>query len=206
MQRSPIGGRRIVVFMPHIRRIAPRCGSAQGHGRGRFDPLHDKTGPAILHAGMLEQGVHHEAGIGGHVRHHQAQQEIHFTRQRRAFHDFGPGLDAGTKQVHRGSLGALGTLFQLHVDVGRQPQPHSLGFDQGDVAVDDARCFQPLVATLHRTGRKPDRGGNFVVGGAAVRLEVAKDLPIQLVKCFHLTNFALYARQAPSQRRSLQKT
>src|SRR3989442_4718290 len=46
----------------------------QRHRRRRLDPVQHKTGFAVLHAGVLEQGVHDEAAVMRHVLHHHPQQ------------------------------------------------------------------------------------------------------------------------------------
>ena len=51
---------------------------SQRHSRRRLDTIEYKTGFAVLHAGVFEQGVHDEAAVVGHVGHHDAQQIVHF--------------------------------------------------------------------------------------------------------------------------------
>ena len=76
----------------------------------------------------------------------------------------------------------LGTLFQLHVDVSRQPQPHSLGFDQGDVAVDDARLLQRAHPAQAGRLAKVNLLGQFAVAETAVPLQGSENLVVDPVE------------------------
>ncbi len=152
------------------------CGSA-------LHAVEHEAGLAVLHAGVLEQRVHDEAAVVGHVGHDHAQQVVHFAGERGAFHHLGPGLDAGTEQVHGIALVAFGVLFQPDVQVRGEAQAHGFRPHQGDVAVDHAGIFQPLGAAQHRAGRQAHLFADDIVGFAAVVLKAAQDRPIKPVQC-----------------------
>ena len=130
---------------------------------------------------MLEQGVHDEAGVVGHVLHDHAQQVVHLTGQGGAFDDFGPGLHRGAEQVHGVAFVNLGMLFQTHIDVGREAQAHALGRHHRHVACDDFGFFQTLDAAQRGRGRQADLRSQNVVGHAAVELQRTQDATVYSV-------------------------
>lgn len=175
-------------------------------GCGALDTVHHETGLAILHAGVLEQGVHHETGVGGHVGHHQPQLVVHFPCQRHALDHLVPAHHAGTKHIHRVALAALGVLFQPDVHIGSQAQPHRLGPNQGHITVDHPHLFQPADPPEDGAGRQAHLIRDLVKGGPAIGLQFAQDLPVELVECLHPPYCAVLMQAGQAERPKTQQS
>lgn len=175
------------------------CASKRQCGRA-FHTVHDEAGLAILHAGVLEQGVHHETRIRGHVGHQQAQLKVHFPGERGAFHHFGPRHHAGPELIHGTPFPAACVFFQPHVHVGRKTQAYCLGPHESHIAVDDLRLFQPPYAAQHSAGRQAHGLGNLLIGGTPVCLQTAQYVSIQLVQCIHPFNYAGFLQERQAER------
>ena len=101
------------------------------------------------------------------VLHDHLQQVIHVAGQGMAGDDLVPAVHSFDEAVQA----LLAVLFQLYADEGLQAQANPLGIDQGRIALDDTRGFQPLDPAQAGRRLQVHLGGDIGLGGAPVLLQ-----------------------------------
>lgn len=142
--------------------------------------LHFRERDIGLHlgdAGQGEQFLHHQVGEGREVGRDDAQHVVGLAGDGEAFQHFGQG---GDLPFEFGGPGLV-VAFEDDLRVGRYAEAEGGRIEQGGVAGDDLRVFQPLDAAADLRGGEAGLLAEFGVGGVAVALQRGEELQVVAV-------------------------
>jgi hypothetical protein len=152
-----------------------------------LDRFHRQLRDRACDAGEADELAHVEVLVGGEVGGHNPEQVVGITEHPPALDHL---VDFGHSRLER--FHRRQPVLHLHGDVDEHLEAavNGGGIDDGLVAGDDPRCFEPSNAAQAGGGTQPDAFGELDVRETPVRLEMPQNCSIYAIYGTKLYLFA----------------